>query len=463
MKQSLQLRLHQQLTMTPQLQQAIRLLQLSNVELQQEIQKVLDSNPMLEVKSESDSGNTTLKESIQEAVSLNSSTTPWQGVNNTRSSAPYNDFDFFQNYAKSHSLHEQLLWQINISSLSDDETIIAHALLDGLDNSGFLQTSLKEVQQLVNQQLAEIEIEEIEAVLYFLQHLEPTGVFARSLQESLQLQLAQLAEETPYKSAALALIQKDLEHLSQYNLKQLAKQLKISTEELSGAIELVQSLSSSPADQLDYNDVEYVTPDILVRKVKGRWQAELNTATLPQLRINSIYSNMVRTNQTDRDSAFFKDNLQEARWFLKSIQSRNETLLKVANCIVQEQYDFFEQGEEGMKPLVLQHIAQAIDMHESTVSRVTTQKYMLTPRGVFELKYFFSSHINSHDGNPYSSTAIRALIKKIIAGENPKKPLSDNKVALLLQEQGIDIARRTVAKYREAMNIPPSKERKRLL
>ncbi|OAJ34258.1 RNA polymerase factor sigma-54 [Piscirickettsia salmonis] len=462
MKQSLQLRLHQQLTMTPQLQQAIRLLQLSNVELQQEIQKVLDSNPMLEVKSDSDSGNTTLKESTQELISINNSpTTPWQAVN--RSGSAYDDFDFFQNYAKSHSLHEQLLWQISITSLSDDEIIIAHALLDGLDNNGFLQTSLKEVQQLVNQQLAEISVEEIEAVLYLLQHLEPTGVFARSLQESLQLQIMQLPEQTDYKDIALALIQKDLEHLSQYNLKQLAKQLKVSPDELSGAIELVQSLSASPADQLAHNDAEYITPDILVRKIKGRWQAELNTTTLPHLRINNTYSNMVRGHQTERDHAFFKENLQEARWFLKSIQSRNETLLKVANCIINEQYDFFEYGEESMKPLVLQHIAQAIDMHESTVSRVTTQKYMLTPRGVFELKYFFSSHVNSHDGNPYSSTAIRALIRKIIASEDPKKPLSDNKVALLLQKQGVDIARRTVAKYRETMNIPPSKERKRLL
>ena len=307
-----------------------------------------------------------------------------------------------------------------------------------------------------------VELDEVESVMHHIQQFDPLGVGARTLQESLQLQLQQFESGTPWLREAKILLRDYFGLLGNRDFSKLGRKLKLTTDDLQHVIHLIQSLNPRPGSGFNTAEPEYIVPDVYVVRDKGRWQVELNTESLPRLRINRMYAKLVKRGSNSSDNNYLRDNLQEARWFLKSLQSRHETLLKVANCIVERQHAFFDHGEEAMKPMVLRSVAEAIEMHESTVSRVTTRKYMHTPRGIYEFKYFFSSHVSTEAGGECSATAIRAIIKKLVAAENPAKPLSDNKMASVLAEQGINVARRTIAKYRESLAISPSNERKRL-
>tara|TARA_R110002096_G_scaffold76841_8_gene181360 strand:- start:2039 stop:2971 length:933 start_codon:yes stop_codon:yes gene_type:complete len=309
----------------------------------------------------------------------------------------------------------------------------------------------------------EVEMDEIEMVLHRIQQFEPVGIGARDLRECLLLQIRQLPADTPLLEQATRVVRDHLELLGSRDFSQLMRRSKLKEDQLRDAIALIQTLNPRPGGEIASGEPEYVIPDVIVRKDNNRWLVELNQESVPKVRVNGQYASMVRRADSSDDNTYLRNNLQEARWFIKSLQSRNETLMKVATQIVEHQRGFLEQGEEAMKPLVLHDIAEAVGMHESTISRVTTQKFMHTPRGIFELKYFFSSHVGTSEGGEFSSTAIRALIKKLVAAENPKKPLSDSKIAGLLEEQGIEVARRTIAKYRESLNIAPSSERKRLV
>ncbi len=497
MKQSIQLRLGQHLTMTPQLQQAIRLLQLSTLELQLEVQTVLDSNLMLERDENDQETRTetaaesapdqaaaadadpaaTKTEGIDAEVTSNTETIPdelpgdtsWEDTYDmgaTSFSAPGGDHDrdFFETHlGSSESLHEHLHWQLDLTPFSDVDRAIAEAIIDSINDDGYLNISLEELNESLD--LApelEIGVEEIQAVLRRIQHFDPVGVGARDPAECLLIQLLALDPGTPRRKQALQLVQEHVTLLGNRDYNQIMRRMKLTESELQEVLKLVQSLNPRPGSQITSATPQYVVPDVFVVKRKGKWQVDLNIEATPKLRINSQYANLVRRADNSDDNTYLRNHLQEARWFLKSLQSRHETLLKVARCIVERQRNFFEYGDEAMKPLVLRDIAETVEMHESTISRVTTQKYMHTPRGIFEFKYFFSSHVGTADGGECSATAIRAIIKKLVAAEKPNKPLSDSKIATLLADQGIKVARRTIAKYREAMNIPPSNERKRL-
>lgn len=500
MKQSLQLKLGQQLTMTPQLQQAIRLLQLSTLDLQQEIQQVLDSNPLLELaeddgEPEPEVDNLTRLEPVQEpstdgqldrleGASSNSELaaeeewqlglmpeelpvdTQWDDLlpSSTLSSGNGDDSDgdFATRNNTSDTLQDQLRWQLNLTRLSDTDRIIALALIDATDANGRLQTSPEDIQQALAPEL-DIEVDEVVAVMHCLQQFEPAGVCTRDLQECLLVQLQQLPSTTPGLEQARLMVSRHLTQLGAGDYKQIMRRMRLTEDQLKSILDLIRSLDPNPGQNIGDDTTEYVVPDVFVSKRGERWVVELNPDIAPRLRINNSYASLIRRADSSADNTFLKDNLQEARWFLKSLYSRNETLMKVASKIVEHQRNFLEFGEEAMKPLVLHDIADAVEMHESTISRVTTRKYMHTPRGIFELKYFFSSHVGTTSGGECSSTAIRALIRKLVAAENPRKPLSDNKITSLLEEQGIQVARRTVAKYREILLIPPSNERKRLV
>lgn len=496
MKQSLQLKLSQQLTMTPQLQQAIRLLQLSTVDLQQEIQSVLDSNPMLETVDDSveqvssdgdaaaeplngtDSADQITAESGGIEVADTTGEWPEPADNNElpvdtqwedlyqAGSGNYNygeddDVDLDGRNSTTETLHDHLLWQLNLTPMSDIDRVIAMALIDAIEPSGMLGTPVEETYQALAGDM-EIDIDEVMAVLHRIQQFDPAGVASQDLRECLLLQLAQLPRQTPWLEQARLIVDRHLTLLGARDFTQLMRRTRLREPQLQAAICLIQSLNPRPGDLINPAETEYIVPDVFVRKREARWVVELNPEIAPRLRINRDYAALVRRADSSADNTFLRNNLQEARWFLKSLQSRNETLMKVASKIVEFQQGFLDYGEEAMKPMVLHDIAEAVEMHESTISRVTTQKYMHTPRGVFELKYFFSSHVGTEDGGECSSTAIRAIIRKLVAAENPRKPLSDNKIANLLAEKGINVARRTIAKYRESMGIPPSNERKSL-
>jgi RNA polymerase sigma-54 factor len=494
MKPSLQLKLGQQLTMTPQLQQAIRLLQLSTMDLQQEIQQALDSNPLLEVEEvgdfnpeaaaigrlngtssiDSKEGDSGADESVGEFGSADSwqqdipenlpVDAQWDDVFAQQSGGSSNDGDseFEPRGAGAETLHEHLEWQLNLTRFSDTDRLIAMAIIDGTDDTGRLAMSIDDIHESLIESV-EIDLDEVLAVLHRLQQFDPPGVCARDLQECLQVQLKQMPGDTPFLEEAQLLVARYLPMLGSRDYKQIMRRSRLSEDSLRNALALIQTLHPSPGDRFSDSSAQYVIPDVFVRKKQGRWKVELNPDISPRLRINADYARLARRAASEADASYLRDNLQEARWFLKSLQSRNETLLKVARQIVELQRPFLEYGEEAMKPLILADVAQAIEMHESTVSRVTTQKYMHTPRGIFELKFFFSSHVATAEGGECSSTAIRALIRKLVAAESPKKPLSDSKITALLSEQGINVARRTIAKYREALHIPPSNERKRLV
>ena len=505
MRPTLQLRIGQQLTMTPQLQQAIKLLQLSTLELQQEIQEVLESNPLLEIdeKAQNDSNNeqnnledafsasatetkpeqatsdgseeqqATLDEiSTTEAMEksdipeeLNIDTT-WEesysaGVSNTGAvSSPADDFTY--QGETTDSIQDHLLWQMELTPFSDTDKTVAIAIIEAVDDAGYLTVSSDEILESVG--IEGLELDEVEAVLKRINMFDPIGVAARSIPECLLIQLNQFSSDTPYLKESKLIINEHIDLLGNRDYRQLMRKTKLKEDQLREVMRLIQSLNPRPGDAVIKGDDQYVIPDVTVEKKNGRWVVELNSDTAPKLSINQQYAAMSKTMKSStNDGQFIRANLQEAKWFIKSLESRNDTLLKVSNCIVQRQQGFLEHGAEAMRPMVLNDIAEAVDMHESTISRVTTQKFMHTPRGIFELKYFFSSHVSTENGGECSSTAIRSLIKKLILAETPAKPLSDSKMADLLAEQGIKVARRTIAKYRESLAIPPSNQRKSLL
>ncbi len=503
MKQSLQLKLGQQLTMTPQLQQAIKLLQLSTLDLQNEIQEALETNPLLDVNEESEAppqqpdknanepeaqvnktetatterseesgeesaGETAdndWQENIPDELPVD---TQWDDVYQASSSGSYNlsddgEHDIDGRNTVTDSLQDHLQWQLNLTRMSDTDRIVALAIIDAIDDNGRLTTAPEDILAGFSEEHPELELDEVMAVLHRVQQFDPPGVGGADLRECLLIQLNQLGADTPWINEAKQVIDKYLNLLGSRDYNQLMRRSRLKEPQLKEVLQLIQSLNPNPGEVIASSTTEYVVPDVYVKKTSGRWRVELNPDIAPKLRIHSDYAALIKRADNSDDNTYLRNNLQEARWFLKSLQSRNETLMKVASKIVEHQRGFLEYGEEAMKPLVLHDIAEAVEMHESTISRVTTQKYMHTPRGIFELKYFFSSHVSTDSGGECSSTAIRALIKKLVAAENPRKPLSDSKITALLSEQGIQVARRTIAKYRESLNIAPSNERKRLV
>ncbi len=493
MKPSLQLKLGQQLAMTPQLQQAIRLLQLSTLDLQQEIQEALDSNPLLEVEDgaeESSNQNDELntpnssenneekeptvevaesepqdslelieKSEISSELEID---TTWDDVYSANSGstglAVDDDAPVYQGET-TESLQDYLIWQLDLTPFSDTDRTIAMALIDAIDDYGYLTISLEDILESFDSE--EIELDEIEAVRKRIQQFDPLGVASLNLQDCLLLQLGTFPQDTPWLNEAKEVLINYIDHLGNRDYRQIIKDTKLKETDLKEVLRLIQQLDPRPGSRIASDHAEYVIPDVSVFKDHGKWVVTINPDSVPRLKVNQQYASLGKGNSAD--SQYIRTNLQEAKWLIKSLESRNETLLKVAKCIVEHQRDFFEYGEEAMKPMVLNDVALAVDMHESTISRVTTQKYMHTPRGIFELKYFFSSHVSTDNGGECSSTAIRALIKKLVAAENSVKPLSDSKIAALLADQGIQVARRTIAKYRESLGIAPSSQRKRLL
>jgi len=506
MRPTLQLRIGQQLTMTPQLQQAIKLLQLSTLELQQEIQEVLESNPLLEINEDQPASsdiNESTPDNLEEAFSslansteqattdgseeasatideittteaiekneipeeLNIDTT-WEesysaGVSNTGAvSSPSEDFTY--QGETTDSIQDHLLWQMELTPFSETDRTVAIAIIEAVDDAGYLTVTCADILESVG--IETLELDEVEAVLKRINVFDPIGVAAQSIADCLLIQLNQFDNDTPYLKESKMIISEYIDLLGNRDYRQLMRKTRLKEDQLREVMRLIQSLNPRPGDAVIKGDDQYVIPDVSVEKKNGRWLVELNPDTAPKLSINQQYAAMSKTlKASSNDGQFIRSNLQEAKWFIKSLDSRNDTLLKVSNCIVQRQQGFLEHGEEAMRPMVLNDIAEAVEMHESTISRVTTQKYMHTPRGIFELKYFFSSHVSTENGGECSSTAIRSLIKKLILAEIPAKPLSDSKMASLLAEQGINVARRTIAKYREALAIPPSNQRKSLL
>ena len=495
MKQGLQLKFSQQLTMTPQLQQAIKLLQLSTLELSQEITEQLYSNPLLEeITEDQDAENQLKKTNNEKTLTETSNLTAEELEEPSKNTEPLsqetdqNDWDSdFDNYSVqtqdiarinnndgnirgeinleqvhqvTQSLKDHLLWQLNLTNLNARDLSIAEMLTYSLDDNGLLTQNLSEIFEELDENNNEYE-SKILTVLTRLQQFDPPGVYARDLKECLLIQLNQLSQDTPFLKQAKILVLQFLEDIGKLNTDKLLKKTQLSLDELRGAISLVRSMNPYPGEFLQENDTEYITPDAYVIKTSDKWRAIINDDHNPRLRINETYKNLIRQSDNSKENQYLKDSLTEAKWFIKSLESRNETLLKVVNCILELQNDFFEHGPVSMKPMILSDISEKLDLHESTISRVTTSKYLATPRGIYELKYFFSSHVATATGGECSSTAVSAILKELINAEVPHKPLSDNKLTELLKEQGINIARRTVAKYREGLGIPSSSDRKR--
>ncbi len=478
MKQSLQLRIGQNLTMTPQLQQAIKLLQLSTMDLQQEIQQALESNMMLEVEEEEHLGGERQerKTDISDQITSEGSQSDipedlpvdssWEDVFEASfpaGSEPGEAIEFESFRSKTETLQDHLLWQLEMIPISERDHAIAVAIIDSINDDGYLGTDLQDICQGLQEQLDDLELDEVKAVLHRVQNFDPVGVAALDLGDCLRLQLQQLPEDTPFKKEAIELVSCHLDLLGAHELNKLMRRLDVTESQLKQVIALIRTLDPKPGAYLQNFDSQYIVPDVFVSKVKGQWVVSLNPDIAPKLRINPLYSSMIKRADNSKDNVSMKDHLQEARWFIKSLHSRNDTLLRVAKSIVEKQTDFFEHGAIAMKPMVLRDIAEELELHESTISRVTTQKYMHTPNGIIEFKYFFSSHVSTDAGGECSATAIRAFIKELIGSETPAKPLSDSKIADLLKEKGINVARRTIAKYRESMSIPPSSQRKRIL
>ncbi|MED5509408.1 MAG: RNA polymerase factor sigma-54 [Pseudomonadota bacterium] len=484
MKPSLQLRVGQSLSMTPQLQQAIRLLQLSSLELQAEIQEALETNPLLEVEEDYDYDENARNRSDDDQASRDISQlenqdipedlpvdSKWedmydhQPVSSVGSSQMVDsDLERENQDESTDTLQQHLLWQMRLTPFTETEAAIATMIIDSVEDDGYLKTTLEEILESLSEEFQELELDEIETVLHRIQHFDPVGVAARDLRECLLIQLRVYeASGIPHIDLLRELIDKHLDTLAKRDYAQIKRALKVSDDELTELVRSIQLLNPRPGTQIQTDNTEYIVPDVYARKHNGKWQLSLNPDNAPRLQIAEHYAQLVNRADNSAENTYLKNNLQEARWFLKSLQSRNETLLKVTEAIVERQKAFLDHGEEAMKPLVLADIAEAVEMHESTISRVTTRKYLHTPRGIFELKYFFSSHVSTEAGGECSATAIRAIIKKLVAAENPRKPLSDSKIAAILGDQGINVARRTIAKYRETLAIAPSNERKRLV
>ena len=497
MKQSLQLRIGQSLKMTPQLQQAIRLLQLSSLELQTEIQHSLESNPLLEqddnlgeitvlnydAAGESEETNQFTEttqftiDSVRLADNRSEQGLPdelpmdasWENIYDNSGGAAStanhgaDHRDLYENQAgEQDSLKNHLQWQLDCTKLSSTDHEIGLAIIDAIDERGYLTDSIDDIYQGLATRHDNLELDEVVAVQHLVQRFDPVGVAASTPGECMRIQLGQYDPDTPHLAKALVLVDKYLEHLASNDMALLKRRLQASDRELGEIIRLIQSTNPHPGHSLSQNHAEYIVPDVYVSKHSGQWRVSINPEHSPRLRVNDEYANLIKRSDSSEQNTYLKDHLQEARWFIKSLQSRNDTLLRVATATVERQHAFLAYGEEAMQPMVLRDIADQLEMHESTISRVTTHKYMHTPRGILEFKYFFSSHVSTADGGECSATAIRAIIRKLVAAEKQDKPLSDNRITKLLGDQGINVARRTVAKYREALNIPSSSERKRL-
>ena len=475
MKHSLQLRLSQHLTLTPQLQQSIRLLQLSTIELNQEVERILQENPLLERE---DGTNEPAAQPLESATIIRDQAQTAQSSSSEEESrdsdhtelgalddAPGmsyrddgDDSDYPQVAADSPTLRAHLLSQLSLTKLSERDARLVALLIDSLDDDGYLSQDLDELLQMLPPEL-ETEAEDLQIALKHLQNLEPVGVGARNLSECLALQLATLPADTPCRDEALDTAKNHLETLAARDYGKLKKLLRCNDDALRSVQKLITSLNPRPGRDFSSDETRYVIPDVIVKKVKGLWVASLNPDAMPRLRINRLYADILQRNRNS-GSQQLASQLQEAKWLIKNVQQRFETILRVSQAIVDRQRNFFEHGEVAMRPLVLREIAEGLELHESTVSRVTTQKFMHTPRGIFELKYFFGSHVTTEAGGSASSTAIRALIKQLVAAENGRKPLSDGQISEILAQQGLVVARRTVAKYRESLQILPVNLRK---
>jgi RNA polymerase sigma-54 factor len=484
MKHSLQLKLSQHLTLTPQLQQSIRLLQLSTVELNQELERYLAENPLLEradlgppdeaaaASAPPTAPGETLREGEareearrDEAREEPASFAEEHGFGDELpaggGSRVHDDDrdDFTQMAAAEPTLQEHLLQQLALTGLTERDKKVAALIVGHLDEDGYLKQDLEELRQSALAAMPDLEIDELNIALRHVHNLEPAGVGARDVAECLELQLKALPDVTPHRNTALELVTKHLDVLAARDFNRLKRLLAVSEDELRDVRSLVLTLDPKPGRAFGTGDVRYVVPDVVVRKTGGRWMASLNRDAMPRLRINKMYADILQASR-ENGGKHLAGQLQEARWLIKNVQQRFDTILRVTQAIVDRQKNFFEHGEVAMRPLVLREIAEAVGLHESTISRVTTQKYMLTPRGIFELKYFFGSHVSTDTGGACSATAIRALIKQLVAAEDVRKPLSDHRISDILAQQGIQVARRTVAKYREAMHIQPANLRK---
>ncbi|MCB1957049.1 MAG: RNA polymerase factor sigma-54 [Rhodocyclaceae bacterium] len=490
MKPTLQLKLSQHLTLTPQLQQSIRLLQLSTLELNQEIEQALRDNPMLEredgmedhepapdqqaqraddarspAESGSDGGGDgggdggeSMPETPREEPRDNEELGEWMSTS-PGSSSPRDDdddTDFQELQAAGTSLRDHLDAQVALTQLSDQDRALVRFMIEALDDDGYLSQPLEELVPLLPEEL-ELDVDDLQIALRHIQNFEPAGIGARSPQECLALQLRGLPESAT-RDMAMVIVTEHLELLASRDFNRLKRLLHCQDADLRAAHELILQLNPRPGARFAPNDTRYVVPDVVVRKLRNRWTASLNPDAMPKLRINQMYARILQQNRGS--AASLAGQLQEAKWLLKNVQQRFDTILRVSQAIVDQQRQFFDHGEVAMRPLTLREIAETLDLHESTISRVTNQKYMATPRGIFELKYFFGSHVATDSGGAASSTAIRALIRQLVDAEDRKKPLSDAKIAELLGQQGIVVARRTIAKYRESLNIPPVSMRK---
>lgn len=482
MKHTLQLKLSQHLTLTPQLQQSIRLLQLSTLELNQELERFLQENPLLERDDEAGEEAAPLSSGSINTIPQDGSTASEPAEESSPEAAPSasdmaegawieeagfysarddaEESEYPQLAAVAPTLREHLNWQLNFTKLAERDKRLVSLLIDALDEDGCLTQPLEEVAALLPEELS-VSPEELQIALKHVQKLEPAGVGACNLGECLALQLKALPEDTPYRAEALTIVTQYLDSLAARDFGKLKKLLHCDDPTLRQVQHLITSLNPRPGADFAALETRYIVPDVVVKKVKGVWVASLNAEAMPKLRVNRMYADILHRN---RDASFqqLASQLQEAKWLIKNVQQRFDTILRVSQAIVDRQRHFFEHGEVAMRPLVLREIAEALELHESTVSRVTTQKYMLTPRGTYELKYFFGSHVTTETGGACSSTAIRALLKQLVAAENPKKPLSDSQISEILGQQGIVVARRTIAKYREALQIPPVSLRKSL-
>ncbi len=505
MKQTLSL--STQIRMTPQLQHAIKLLQMSTLDLQQEIQENLENNPLLEIEEnqfQEESNNTTsdsrevdrgvidlsieseqlpqsLKESadkeehhvteklenpLSEELPMDAT---WEDTYQTNQNLTkeknenINTQEYLINNSIEETLQDHLIWQLNLAPLAKEDKIIGLTLIDSIDPNGFLTQTLEEILGSINKEehSDDTTIEVLENILGIIQNFDPIGVAARTLSECLLLQLGEIDIDEVLRNCCTDIIENHLEELASKDLIKLRKNLGASESTINEALLVIKSLNPKPGSVISPSQTDYIFPDVIVKKISNKWIVELNSETLPKIRINSMYEDFSNKSTDKNEKTYLKEHLQDARWFLKSLQTRHDTLLKVTSQIVEVQTDFLEHGPEHMKPLILSDVAQRTELHESTISRITNRKYLATPRGVFELKYFFSSHLGTSSGGEVSSTAIRALIQKLVSEEDADKPLSDSKIVNILLEKDIKIARRTIAKYRESLGIPSSSERKK--
>ena len=468
MKPSLQFRLSQHLTLTPQLQQSIRLLQLSTVELNQEIERILMENPALEREEHEHEGEQAphassspppAAEAAPAEAPASSSETDWTAelASNWRSGGDDEEGDRSFAAPDTPTLRDHLQAQLTLTKLGERDRVLVGLLIDALDEDGYLTQPLEEILALLPAE-AEADLEELSIALQQLQNLEPAGVGARSPGECLCLQIKNLDKDA-VRDLAMLIAEKHLELLASRDYSRLKSATGADDEALRAAQRLILALNPRPGAAFAKVEARYVIPDVIVKKSRNVWRASLNPEAMPRLRINRLYAELAAA---ARSGNALSSQLQEARWLIKNVQQRFDTILRVSQAIVDRQRHFLEHGEVAMRPLVLREIASTLSLHESTISRVTTQKYMATPRGTFELKYFFGSHVATDAGGAASSTAIRALIKQLVAAENTKAPLSDARIAQILGEQGIVVARRTIAKYRESLQIPPVNQRKAL-